>query len=242
MSGSRDVVGRAHSVHVTGRRRVRAHVLVLAAVALFASACATTGRSGGSQVHIVRRGDTVWGIAERYGTTIAAVARANGLADPSRIRIGQRLVIPSAHGPVEISDGPSVGLRPSPALRGTWIWPVEGQISSAFGRRWQRAHTGVDIVAPRGARIYASAAGRVTYAAASGTGYGTMVVIEHDSAVATLYAHNSRNLVREGQWVKQGAPIATVGETGHATGPHVHFEIRVNDVPQDPVPFLPPLR
>jgi murein DD-endopeptidase MepM/ murein hydrolase activator NlpD len=211
-----------------------ASVLLVVTIALAVMGCASSRSSGRTQVHVVQRGETVWSIAQSYGTTVRAVTRLNRLSDPDRIAIGQRLVVPV--GRIDVAGmGPRVARRGD----GPWLWPIDGHISSAFGRRGRRNHEGVDIVASRGTPIHAAAAGRVLYAGASGTGYGTMVVLEHDDQVSTVYAHNSRNYVRRGEWVAQGQVIAEVGATGRATGPHLHFEVRYRDIPQDPLLLLP---
>jgi murein DD-endopeptidase MepM/ murein hydrolase activator NlpD len=114
---------------------------------------------------------------------------------------------------------------------GMFRLPVEGQRTSGFGMRLhpmdheERLHSGMDIAVPTGTPIQAAAAGQVVF---SGTqaGYGNVVVIEHAEGYATLYAHNTENLVSAGTTVSQGQPIATVGSTGRSTGSHVHFEVR----------------
>jgi murein DD-endopeptidase MepM/ murein hydrolase activator NlpD len=124
------------------------------------------------------------------------------------------------------------------------IVPVTGYISSSFSRqRWHpllervRPHTGMDIVAPRGTPIRASARGTVRFAERQG-GYGLMVEIDHGFGYVTRYAHAQRILVREGQLVKRGDTIAEVGSTGLALGPHLHYEVLVNGVHADPRRFM----
>jgi murein DD-endopeptidase MepM/ murein hydrolase activator NlpD len=117
------------------------------------------------------------------------------------------------------------------------IWPVSGTVVSPFGMRWGRMHTGIDIAAPTGAPVVASASGRVTYAGWM-SGYGLIVVIQHVGSIATAYAHNSSLAVSVGETVSQGQQIASVGCTGHCYGPHVHFEVRVNGTPVDPMGYL----
>jgi len=119
---------------------------------------------------------------------------------------------------------------------GQFSWPVNGPITSSFGWRWGRMHEGIDIGAPMGAPIGASASGRVIVAGWSG-GYGNLVVVSHGS-IATAYAHMSRIAVSVGQEVGRGTVLGAVGCTGHCFGPHVHFEVRVNGVPQNPVNYL----
>jgi murein DD-endopeptidase MepM/ murein hydrolase activator NlpD len=117
------------------------------------------------------------------------------------------------------------------------IWPVSGPVVSPFGIRWGRLHAGIDIAAPIGAPVVASASGRVTYAGWM-DGYGLIVVIQHAGALATAYAHNSSLAVSTGQTVSQGQQVSAVGCTGHCYGPHLHFEVRVNGTPVDPMGYL----
>ena len=124
-------------------------------------------------------------------------------------------------------------------------YPVSGWVSSYFGlRRNPHApggsdyHTGWDIAAPFGSAIRATAPGRVTYGGWSESGLGNTVVIDHGYGFSTLYGHNQRNLVRAGQYVERGQIVATVGSSGRSTGPHVHYEVRVNGVPVNPAPNI----
>ena len=117
------------------------------------------------------------------------------------------------------------------------VWPVDGVVVSGFGMRWGRMHEGIDIAASSGTPIRAAAAGTVIYAGWLG-GYGNLVVVDHGNGLATAYAHASSILVGVGQEVAQGETVALVGSTGHASGPHLHFEVRVNGVAVDPLPYL----
>ncbi len=122
------------------------------------------------------------------------------------------------------------------------IWPLEGKISSQFGRRGSGFHPGIDILAFKGAQIRAVADGLVVISAGNldgYSGYGKIVVIEHGDGIKTVYAHNKKNLVRPGECVRAGEIIAEVGSSGNATGPHLHFEIRKEGKPADPLKYLP---
>jgi len=130
---------------------------------------------------------------------------------------------------------PAIPSAPAPSQG--FVWPVRGPVVSPYGQRWGRLHAGVDIAAPAGTPIVASAAGRVIYAG-SMSGYGLLVVIQHAGGIATAYAHNSRNAVSVGQSVSQGQLIGYVGCTGSCFGDHVHFEVRVNGSPVDPMRYL----
>lgn len=119
-----------------------------------------------------------------------------------------------------------------------FIWPVDGVITSGFGPRWGRMHTGIDIAAPAGTPIRAVKEGEVLYADWLG-GYGNLVAVDHGNSVVTLYAHQSRMAVVEGQPVAQGDVVGYVGTTGRSTGNHLHFEVRIDAEPRDPRPYLP---
>lgn len=118
-----------------------------------------------------------------------------------------------------------------------FTWPTSGQVSSRFGPRWGRMHQGIDIAAPTGRPITAAKSGKVIVAGPSG-GYGNLVVLDHGGGLSTAYAHQSRIAVRVGQPVTQGGLIGFVGSTGFSTGPHLHFEVRVNGAARDPLPYL----
>jgi hypothetical protein len=118
-------------------------------------------------------------------------------------------------------------------------WPVAGQIVDPFGPRGNRFHAGVDIVAPTATPVAAAAGGRVTYADWLAGGWGKLVVVAHADGVRTMYAHLSSIAVRVGERVGTGARLGAVGATGVATGPHLHFEVRLRGAGVDPRPALP---
>jgi murein DD-endopeptidase MepM/ murein hydrolase activator NlpD len=117
------------------------------------------------------------------------------------------------------------------------IWPVDAPITSPFGWRWGRMHEGIDLGAGYGAPIAAAAPGTVIYAGWLG-GYGNLTVIDHGGGLATAYGHQSSIAVGVGDQVAQGQAIGYVGSTGHSTGPHLHFEVRVNGQAVDPLGYL----
>ena len=127
---------------------------------------------------------------------------------------------------------------PASASAAGFIWPVSGPITSPFGPRWGSFHPGIDIGIPTGTAIHAAAAGTVLWCG-SESGYGNLVVIDHHNGLATAYAHQSRILVGCSQNVSQGQTIGLSGCTGFCTGPHLHFEVRVNGKPVDPLGYLP---
>jgi murein DD-endopeptidase MepM/ murein hydrolase activator NlpD len=118
-----------------------------------------------------------------------------------------------------------------------FIWPCDGVVVSGFGMRWGRMHEGIDIGCAYGTPNRAAAAGAVIYAGWLG-GYGNLVVVDHGNGLSTAYAHASSILVSVGQSVSQGQTVSLVGSTGNSSGPHLHFEVRVNGVAVDPLPYL----
>src|SRR5215210_6977368 len=120
---------------------------------------------------------------------------------------------------------------------GKLIWPARGPITSPFGQRWGRLHAGIDIGVPSGTPVRAADTGRVVLSGPSG-GYGNYMCIQHTRTLSTCYAHNSRLGARKGDRVRQGQVIARSGNTGNSTGPHLHFETRINGKPVNPMRFL----
>jgi murein DD-endopeptidase MepM/ murein hydrolase activator NlpD len=134
-------------------------------------------------------------------------------------------------------SAPSDGGSSAPPSSGGLIWPCAGPITSPFGMRWGSLHPGIDIGAPTGTPIKAAASGRVLTASYNG-GYGNLVVLDNGNGIATAYAHQSQIAVSVGETVTQGQVIGYVGSTGFSTGPHLHFEVRVNGSPVDPMGYL----
>ena len=136
-----------------------------------------------------------------------------------------------------ISVGPAGPIRRG---SGRFIWPINGPISSGFGMRWGRLHAGIDIVAGTGTPIRAAASGTVAFTQpeASSGGYGNYTCINHGGGISTCYAHQSRFLTSAGAHVSQGQVIGLVGNTGHSFGSHLHFEVRVNGAPTNPLGWL----
>ena len=139
----------------------------------------------------------------------------------------------------QIQAAQSASSYSPPASRSAsgFIWPVSGPVTSPFGMRWGRMHTGIDIGVPYGTPIRAAASGQVIYAGWM-DGYGNLVFIDHGRGISTGYAHQSSIAVSNGQAVTQGQVVGYVGCTGHCFGPHLHFEVRVNGTPVDPLGYL----
>jgi murein DD-endopeptidase MepM/ murein hydrolase activator NlpD len=202
-------------------------------------------------------------IAAHYRVTRKSLIDANKLARPGHLRIGQRLVVPGARvaaggEPVKVIDaelnrGDVLSVRAGPRRVPTrfylaspevdgqaldFTWPVDGQIISPFGKRQGGWHAGMDIKAEGGTPILAAAPG-VVISSGQERAYGRVIRIEHDSGFVTIYAHNLENLVEVGDRVSGGMIIATVGRSGRATTPHLHFEVRYEGMVYDPLHLLP---
>ena len=205
--------------------------------------------------YTVVAGDTVASISDRYGVPVEDIVELNGLLRPDKLLVGQPLFL---YGIDELvkrlsKDGrdrskASVGSRRRrrgryKKLVGTLVWPVKGAVfTSGFGPRGRRKHKGIDLAHKPGTPIYSVAAGVVVYSDNKQRGYGNLVIIRHRRGVLSVYAHNKRNLVDEGDSVRQGAKIAELGNTGRSTGPHLHFELRVKGRAVNPLDYLPPKR
>lgn len=189
------------------------------------------GRSA-SGFHRVASGETLSSLARRYGVSLRELASANNLENVDYLRVGQILVVPSWPA---TADAAAAGGGTS-----LWfLWPlsVKGQITSGFGPRGSGFHTGVDIAAPAGTVIRAAAPGRVLMAGWYGS-YGRTVVINHAADFMTLYGHASVLLVKQGESVSAGQPVARVGNSGRSTGPHLHFEVLAGGRYRNPISFF----
>lgn len=182
-------------------------------------------------------GDSLWGLARNHNTTVAAIRGANDLKS-DRVIVGQQLrILPGA----EVTAGRATSNPGVTLSEGAMLWPIYGAITSRYGYRqlWisgSNFHSGLDIDGETGDPIRAAVAGTVKFAGWQG-GYGYLVIIEN-GVTEYYYAHASELLVVEGQQVNAGQTIALVGSTGNSTGSHLHFEIRVDGDPVDPLPIL----
>lgn len=220
------------------RSRIGRAAALAAMLSLVPAAAAHAASGIAYRVYTVRPGDTLSRIAARSGVPVAAIAALNHLRDPDRLAVGQELWLP-----LDGAAGTAAGVAGLQAASWTrviapvFLWPLRGVISSAFGPRWGRMHEGVDIAAPLGTTIRAAAPGVVERAGWE-PGYGRVVVLRHSFGLETVYAHASRILVGPGEAVAAGQPLALVGQSGDATGPHLHFEVRIAGTPKDPLPLL----
>jgi lipoprotein NlpD len=194
--------------------------------------------------HVVRTGETLFTIAWRYGEDPRDLARWNRLGDGSLIYPGQviRLTPPdgerrSSATSKTVTSGsrplPPVPTKPPPP----WSWPVGGKVTVEFGDR-PGTGTGILIDGKRGQPVKAAASGTVVYSGSGLIGYGELIIVKHNDTYLSAYGHNASLLVREGQAIKKGEKIATMGE-GPGGKPRLHFEIRRNGKPVDPRQYLP---
>lgn len=210
--------------------------------------------------HVVRRGETVYRIATGNGITALDLALWNSIPPPYTIYPGQRLrLYPGGRGGGS-TRAPGTASRASSAPRGTapasrpvasapapvyaparsnvaWRWPTDGQLIGSFASG-DPTKQGIDVAGSSGQAVRAAADGIVVYSGAGLVGYGELVIVKHDEQWLSAYGHNRARLVNEGQLVKSGQQIAEMGRTGAARD-MLHFEIRYNGKPVDPLAYLP---
>lgn len=186
--------------------------------------------------YVVQGGDTLWRLARTYKVDLELLMVVNKIQTPESLQIGQQLVIPLDPGVKPQDLGPLPQLASRSSLY--FDWPLMGIITSGFGWRDQEFHHGLDLAAPPGTAVKAIEAGKVLFSGWKNSIYGNTVVIDHGSGITSWYAHNSKLLVKKGDWVKPGQVIALVGSTGRSTGPHLHLEIRIHDQTVDPKRYL----
>jgi lipoprotein NlpD len=226
---------------VLGTRIAHVALWVVIGLSLGCSSTPDTWDDSAGRVHILRPGENLYRLSRYYGVSVDVIARANDIDDVTQLEVGRRIWIPGAkRGPAEESlagAGAGSGVQRAADLR--LIWPVRGKLSSRFGRRNGRGHDGIDIPAKAGTQIVAAAAGRVIHSGRGLGDYGRVIIVKHEGHYSTVYAHNRRNRVDKGDFVEKGQVIGEVGSSGNATGSHVHFEVRRNRKPVDPLLFLP---
>ena len=217
---------------------------------------------------MVREGQSLFRISQAYGIRVAKLLEANRLKSSAPLRVGQRLFIPGVATvkAVEVSrrltteerasleaslreemtlpppSPPGATLPPAPPRVRTdaeFVWPIHGPINSPFGPRSGRLHAGIDIGSPHYQEVVAAADAEVIYANDTSGPLGKAVVLQHGHGMRTVYAHLSIIIAQERDTVRQGQAIGGVGDTGRATGPHLHFEIRQNGAPRNPEEYLP---
>jgi len=218
--------------------------------------------------HVVIQGVTLYRISQTYKVPIAKLMEVNGLSSPSAIKVGSKIFIPGAKAvlhvepyvplsarekndlerslrpeekPIPAEPSPGAGGQRPPSLgkEPDLIWPIQGKVNSPFGPRGKNFHKGIDIASPSYQEVKAAMDGEVILARNSRSGYGNVVVLRHDSGFSSIYGHMNVIIAKEGEAVRQGQAIGGVGSTGKSTGPHLHFELRRQGRPLDPLPLLP---
>lgn len=203
------------------------------------------------RTHTVKEGETGFSIALDYGVPWSAIAAANAMQPDDAVKTGQKLVIPtvaakavhaaqsqpSAAPAKPAAEAEALADTPAPKL----VWPVPGKVRRPFrsAEAKEGLHEGIDLLAPEGSAVRASAAGKVIFAGQGPEAYGLTVILFHGGRWTTTYSFLQKVTVKEGDQVKLGERIGLVGDTGLAEEPQLHFEVRRNRVPLDPAKFLP---
>lgn len=206
------------------------------------------------RTHTVKGGETGFGIAMDYGVPWAAIAAANSLDPKEPVKAGQKLAIPTiAKGAAtpapstSASPEPEPTASPAPATKlppdtkaPRFAWPHGGKVRREFAPRGKSGwHDGIDLTADKGDAVRAAAAGKVIFAGQGPKEYGLTVIVYHTGRWTTTYSFLDKITVKDGEAVKQGERIGLAGQTGLATSPQLHFEVRRNRAALDPVDYLP---
>jgi len=178
-------------------------------------------------IYRVSPGESVGSIARKFDLKTETIMQDNNIEDASSLKIDQKLILRGAKPEFSYQD----------RLDQKFMYPINTRITSYYGPRWGRIHEGLDFAAPMGSPIRAVSSGRVVYSGWA-TGYGYVVIVEHQKGLRTLYAHNSKLLVSVGESVGKGEVISRSGNTGNSTGPHLHFEVQVNGRPENPLDYI----
>ena len=214
--------------------------------------------SGYGIYHRVKPGETFQMICKAYGLNEESVANMNYIPDTSKVKPGDAIWMPGIELELSASEvrSPSISKiskiktkrkkavprKKSPPVsrsaKGAFQWPLQGNVFSKFGNTNGEVHDGIDIRATIGDEIRASAGGRVIYSGNDIKSYGHMVIIKHEGRFSSVYAHNKKNLIEKGSFVKEGEVIALVGDSGISNGPSLHFEIREGKTAVNPLSYL----
>ena len=196
--------------------------------------------------HEVQKGDTLWRISQSYQVPVQTISAVNKLTSPSNLQAGQLLFIPTSGIRPTVQVPPvltSVKRPPAPApvekaAASRFSWPVRGKVVSRYGQSTPLGkNKGMNIAAQEGTPVLASAAGQVSFAGDGLKGYGKTIILDHGE-LQTVYAHNRELLVKPGDRVRAGQPIAWVGKTGRVPHPTLHFEIRRGNRTLNPANYL----
>lgn len=229
-------------------------LLMCLVIGLVLSGCAgNSSNSEGSysgSVYTVKRGDTLSRISRMTGTSVRDLARMNGISPPYTIEVGQKLKVSGASkssGSKKSSSTQTAKVTPSSAVpksswppvgQRCWRWPASGKVIMTYSTS-AGGNKGIDIAGTRGQPIYAAGAGKVVYVGNQLRGYGNLVMIKHNEDYITAYAHNDKLMVNNGQSVKIGQQIATMGSSD-TDSVSLHFQIRYRATAIDPLRYLPP--
>lgn len=196
--------------------------------------------------HHVKKGENIYAISEKYNISVSELIKLNNL--PSGKITGMVLKVPTTKKlSVQTRENQAnlrkVSLKKYAKYIKKMKWPAnEREITSIFGFRTSTVHEGIDLAAPIGTDVYASHTGKVVYSGSDMRGYGNAIVIQNED-IMTVYGHNSKLIVDQGDVVKQGDLIAKIGNSGISSGPHLHFEIRIKNkagkfIAVDPMAFF----
>ncbi len=188
------------------------------------------------------KGETLWRICKTYNVDIQEVAELNSINDASQIKVGDKIFIPSAKKILKVKPyktNPREKKVFIKQLPGRFAWPVKGKVVSYFGiKRGGIKYDGIEIKAPLGTPVKAADSGKVVFAK-SMPGYGNIIILKHKDRYSTVYAHNLKNLVKEGIWVKRGAVIAQLGNSHNpSASPTLYFQIRRYNKARNPLFYL----
>jgi murein DD-endopeptidase MepM/ murein hydrolase activator NlpD len=248
-------------------------IAVAVAIAWLAASCASSKRTiaprrtappAPENRHVVQPGENLFRIAQRYGVSVEALASANGIDDPTKLKVGQTIVVPrgatSEGAKIETAKIETAKIEPArseaPPTKDPLVRPPPPPIGSCgdaprseekpskSGWIWPvdgvviERNEGIDIAAPRGAPIWAARGGRVLFAGER-AGYGQLVIVRHDDEGVSIYANNAKNCVSEGASVEAGDVVGLVGTSGGSASPKVHFEVRKGEKAVNPRILLP---
>ncbi len=230
----------------------RFYILIMLVGSLIVAGCSSSSDSGST--YTVKRGDTLYAISRSTGTSVRDLARLNNISPPYTIEVGQKLKLsgstktrPTSGKTTTKSSTKTAAVRPSssvpqsswpPVGQRCWLWPASGKVILPYSTA-DGGNKGIDISAARGTPVYAAGAGKVVYVGNQLRGYGNLIMIKHSEDYITAYAHNDTLLVNNGQSVKAGQKIATMGSTD-AASVRLHFQIRYRATAIDPLRYLPP--
>ena len=197
--------------------------------------------------HTVKPGETTFDIAMEEGVPWEQIAAASSIKPGAKLKPGQKLVIPTLAGNGELIPSPTISTDPPKGLPDTiapiFKWPLQGKVRRGFSMpvATNPGHEGIDMLADEGTAVRASAAGKVIFAGQGPEEYGLTVIIYHSGRWTTTYSYLGKLTVKEGDKVKAGERIGLVGQTGLASEPQLHFEIRRNKIALDPARYLKPI-